>query len=175
MHVLVWIAAQYNMNYEITGLLDPACSRGSGDPQDGNNICRNTPSNFFEAQNGLEEECKFPFYYNGVEYNECILYEEEDFVYPVFRCPIRDVTTKIDGINSFTTSSLVEGHCIADDVEYDDYNPQNPANFLLDPNIECLSYNKRLPFSQCKNNCRGGIVFSNNPQWITIYIYLYVQ
>jgi len=150
---LPWIAAQYNMNYENTGLPDPACSQGTGDPQDGQNICRNTPSNFFESQNELEEECKFPFYYNGVKYDECILYNEGDFLYPVFRCPIRDITTKIDGFNSFTSSSLTEGHCIA--KNNDENNPQNPEDFVLDPNIDCIPSKRRLPFSQCKNNCPG--------------------
>jgi len=152
---LPWIAAQYNMNYENTGLPDPACTQGSGDPQDGKNTCRTTPSNWAELRDDLELECKFPFYYDGVEYDECILYKEDDFVYPVFRCPTLNITTKINGINSFNSSSLVGGICIADNEDYDYENPQDPAKFLLDPDIECFSYNRRLPFSQCKNNCPG--------------------
>ena len=64
----------------------------------------------------------------------------------------------MDGINSFTSSSLVGGHCIAENEDYVEQNPQHPANFLLDPKIECQSFNRRLPFSQCKNNCSGGLI-----------------
>jgi len=142
-----WIAAQYNMEYEHYGSLDQACYTGSGDPQDVENLCRNTHSNHFDFLSDIEVECKFPFYYNGKKYDECILLDEEDFVYPIFRCPIRDITTKIDGINSFEFSSLVEGICLSD---YENELSE------LDPTKECVNiFQKRSPFSQCKNNCPG--------------------
>ena len=84
---LSWIAAQYNMNYENTGLPDPACSQGSGDPDDGENTCRNTPTNWADLRDELELECKFRYYYDRVKYAECILYNEKDFVYPCLDVP----------------------------------------------------------------------------------------
>merc|ERR1712142_932179 len=98
---LPWIASQYNMQYESDGPIDEACIKGSGDPQDTDNTCRNTPSNAFDLREDIEIECIFPFYYNGKKYNECILFNELDFVYPRFSCPIRKMTTTTDGIISF--------------------------------------------------------------------------
>jgi len=145
---LPWIAEQYNMDYEHTGSLDQACYKGSGDPQDGENEpCRNTPSNQREVVFLHERECKFPFYYKKKIYNECILLDEDDYLYPVFRCPIRDITTKINGTNSFEFNSLTEGMCLS--------NQTGDEFSSLDPTIEeCRR--RRLPFSQCKNNCPGG-------------------
>ena len=71
-------------------------------------------SNWADLRDELELECKFPYYYDGVKYDECVLYNEKVFVYPVFRCPTLDITTKINGINSFNSWSLVGGLCIAE-------------------------------------------------------------
>ena len=79
------------MKYESTGSLDQACYTGSGDPQVVKNPCRNTISYLDQWREDLELECKFPFYYNGVEYDECILFNEEDFL-----------------INNFSSSSLLD-------------------------------------------------------------------
>ena len=147
---LPWIAEQYNMKYEMTDTMDKACNTGSGDPDDGENTCRNTQSNI-DQYHKIEFECKFPFYYNGRSYNECILLNEDGFVYPVFRCPIRDIKTKINGVNSFNFSSLVDGgFCLSD--------PEDEQS-ELDPFAECRRFQRRLPFSQCKNNCPGGNIF----------------
>jgi len=151
---LPWIAAQYNMEYESTGVVDQACTTGSGDPNDDENTCRNTLSNAFDLRETLESECIFPFYYNGRKYNECILFNELDFVYPVFSCPIRQMTTKINGIISFnfTPSEVTAGFCIKEDIV-----PGTPEeDLVLDPNYDgCSSFNRRPPMSQCKNNCPG--------------------
>jgi len=144
---LPWIASEYNMRYENSDMEEPSCSRGTGDPDDGNNQCRNTISNTFEYLENLEIECKFPFYYEGKLYDECILLDEEGFLYPIFRCPIRDITTKIDGINSFEFTGLVQGICLSNFS--DKLGP-------LDPMKDCESRSeRRFPFSQCKNNCPG--------------------
>ena len=44
-------------------------------------------------------------------YNNCALFEQEGFVYPTFRCPVRTITTKRDGINDFMELELTAGYC----------------------------------------------------------------
>ena len=41
-------------------------------------------------------------------------FNEEDFLYPVFRCPIRNIRTKIDGINSFNSAAFDDVFCLSD-------------------------------------------------------------
>merc|ERR1719153_128948 len=151
---LPWIAAQYNMEYSSTGAEDQTCTAGSGDTEDKKNICRNTLSNEFDLREEAEFECIFPFYYNGKKYDECILFEELGFVYPVFRCPIRRITTKMNGIISFNfnASAVTGGYCIKKKTS-----PGTPEHKLvLDPDYDgCASWNRRPPMSQCKNNCPG--------------------
>ena len=81
--------------------------------------------------------------------DECILFNEEDFLYPIFRCPIRNITTKINGINSFNFS-FGDSYCLSDE--------ENVLS-TLDPDMSCGFLQKRAPFSQCKNNCQGGGIF----------------
>jgi len=156
---LPWIAAEYNMEYESTGEVDQACNTGTGDPNDGTNTCRSSPSNALGLREELELECIFPFYYNGRLYEECILFNELEFVYPVFRCPIRPISTTIDGIISFNfnASELTAGYCISKaqiDSLGDNQLPED--QYILDPNFDdCFSFNRRPPMSQCKNNCPG--------------------
>lgn len=74
--------------------------------------CQNTPSNLQEYLAG-EQDCIFPFYYNGQIYHKCILFTEAGFTYPAFRCPVHNITTKRDGINDFTirinkTATLIQ-------------------------------------------------------------------
>eukprot|EP00092_Neocalanus_flemingeri_P036130 GFUD01039335.1.p1 GENE.GFUD01039335.1~~GFUD01039335.1.p1 ORF type:complete len:617 (-),score=141.95 GFUD01039335.1:13-1863(-) len=152
---LPWIAEQYGMEYE--GMADPACLVASGNPDDGEEPCRITPSNLIELFTG-EVECIFPFYYKNKRYDGCILFEEDGFVYPVYRCPTRNITTKINGINSFESLPLVDGYCPDDFMD-----PTSPLN----PNkTDCSSFARRAPFSQCKNNCPGvqalGIIGGGN-------------
>ena len=87
-----WIAQQYDLLYEGKNS-SPACFTGSGSPSSDNQVCRITPSNLVDLFTG-EVECIFPFYYKGVKYDRCILFEEDGFVYPIFRCPTKNVTTK---------------------------------------------------------------------------------
>merc|ERR1711892_359235 len=148
---LPWVAEQYGMDYEGSGQEDKACLVASGGNRAGRNeVCRNTPSNLVELFSG-EVECIFPFYYKDKKYDGCILFEEDGFVYPVFRCPTRDIPTKIEDeegtYNSFEFLPLVDGYCPADSTD-----PNSP----LDPNItDCSPFARRSPFSQCKNNCPG--------------------
>ena len=77
------------------------CSVGSGDINDFDvEECR--------AFSREEELCIFPYYWNGKLYNECTLFEEEEFLLPVFQCPVRNITRKINGVNSFLYSDFVK-------------------------------------------------------------------
>jgi len=75
------------------------------------------------------------------------------FVIPIFKCPIRKITSKIDGINSYKSDPL---HGI-DQA----YCPTDLTNFTseLDPTLvvgtDCSELQSRTAFSQCKNDCPG--------------------
>ena len=104
---LPWIAEQYNMEFAEDYSLD--CSQGTGNISDFNaDDCRSAV---------IEElPCIFPFYWNEKLYDHCVFLEEEEFLFPVFRCPVRNITRKIDGINSFYYKDIVQQvfslHCI---------------------------------------------------------------
>ena len=151
---LPWVAKQYDLDYKFDGPTDPACVESQGDPLDEEkNICRITPSNLLDLQIG-EKECIFPFHYNNNIYNECVLFDESGFVYPVFRCPTREISTKfgINGINSYPMIELTEGLCPT--------NPDDPNSPLdADPEANCSIFARRPAFQQCKNNCPGGKYF----------------
>ena len=95
---LPWIAEQYGMEFDEDYNLD--CSQGTGNISDYNaDVCRS-------ADIG-ELPCIFPFYWNEKLHDQCIFLEEEEFLFPVFRCPVRNITRKIDGINSFYYKDLI--------------------------------------------------------------------
>ena len=115
---LPWIAEQYNMEYDNSAemTLNLECTTSIGDKNEIANAgeCRTAwlPSNMLMAdgtgENGGEVLCKFPFYWNGKLYDQCIMLEEDDMILPVFRCPILDSETKINGINAWTYEDLEE-------------------------------------------------------------------
>jgi len=144
---LPWVAAQYGLKYAEDGDIDPACYEAQGDPQDKDQRpCTITPSIISDLTTG-EAKCIFPFYYEGKKYNECVLFDEAGFVYPVFRCPTRDITTKIDGINSFESIELTGELCPSDPTD---------STSALDPTIQdCDNFSRDRAFKQCKNNCPG--------------------
>lgn len=164
---LPWIASQYGLSYD--AVPDESCSKGTGptvpfnSTHDYDSVCRNAPGtdNFRK-----ERPCIFPFYYRGKgPYDRCMLFEEEDFVYPVFRCPTRNITTKFPGtdINHFEeTLELTEGYCqdmalaiaTCDFTIDEDGGPD--CQRLLDPELECSPNWQVPPFSTCKNDCPGG-------------------
>ena len=98
---LPWIADQYGMDFDENSKdhsLD--CTQGTGNISDFNaDLCR-------VATIG-EEPCIFPFYWNGKLYEQCVFLEEMEFLFPVFRCPVRNITRKIDGINSFFYRDII--------------------------------------------------------------------
>jgi len=73
----------------------------------------------------------------------------------VFRCPVRNITRKIDGINSFYYKDIVQqqnvGFCVASGED-----PTDPFADL-DPDISCRPKDKIRAGSlkPCKPNCRG--------------------
>ena len=156
---LPWIAAQYNLYY--SGATDASCSEATGDINDAGDVarCANTPANIEQGFLNTELPCIFPFYLNGVRYDSCILFSNEDIIFPINRCPIRNITTKIDGINSYTADDLQE---LIESYNYCTV-PGAPGDLLptLDPgDNSCSAVNRRSAFSQCKNNCPGGLYMS---------------
>ena len=115
---LPWIAEQYNMEYDNSAemTLNLECTTSIGDKNEIANTgeCRTAwiPGIDLLADgtgaNGGEVLCKFPFYWNGKLYDQCIMLEEDDMILPVFRCPILDSETKINGINAYTYEDLEE-------------------------------------------------------------------
>lgn len=97
---LPWIAKQYGMHFtENVEDYRNECSKGTGDDTDFNaEQCR--------SNSDQESFCIFPFYWNGRLHDECVFLEEQEFLFPVYRCPIRNTTRKIDGVNSFIYSDL---------------------------------------------------------------------
>ena len=99
---LPWIAEQYDMDFnEIVEDDNQECTTSSGNIKDYNvETCRcNCPG---------EDICIFPFYWNGKRFDQCTFLEEQEFLFPVFRCPTRNITRKINGINSFTYADLIK-------------------------------------------------------------------
>ena len=131
---LPWVAEQYDLEYDGPR----TCSPENGD-KTVNPHCTETISNLGSS----EKECIFPFYYEGKKYDGCIMFDQDGFVLPVFRCPVRNITTKIDGISSFEFLDPTHGYCVN-------------ALGELDPLLECTGFQRVPPFSQCKNDCPGG-------------------
>ena len=118
-------------------------------------------SNLFT--NRAERECIFPFYYEGKLYTECDPLEELDFVYPVFSCPVRNISTKLPWtdpatgqvkmINSFPRLRQSSGYCVIDPP---DDAPEGTLVTLNPADDSCPSFFRVPPFSTCKNDCPGG-------------------
>ena len=95
---LPWIADQYRMSYDSFGSEDE-CTNGVGDKSEVKEAGECRTQQAYVANEAL---CIFPFYWNGKRYDECTMLEEDEFILPVFICPIYNSVNKIDGINSFT-------------------------------------------------------------------------
>ena len=77
------------------------CSTGAGDINDFNaKECR--------CSCWQEFHCIFPYYWNGKLVDKCAFLEVEEFLFPIFRCPIRNITRKFEGINNFTYADFVK-------------------------------------------------------------------
>ena len=99
---LPWIAEQYDMDFtEIIEDDNQECTTGSGDINDYNaEPCRSSSPG--------EVECIFPFYWNGKRFDQCSFLEEQEFLFPVFQCPTRNITRKINGTNSFIYTDIIK-------------------------------------------------------------------
>lgn len=146
---LPWIAAMYNMDYETSQVVDPECYQAQGVQVDQNQKECITKYSDLTAQIDGEVPCIFPYYFNGVKYDQCYAFEFEGFLYPQFFCPVRNITTKKLGINSFEKSDVIlPGLCLSDQSD-----PLSP----LDPEKQdCTLSQRRIPYSFCKNDCVGG-------------------
>jgi len=155
---LPWVAEQYGLSYEADD--DESCSQGTGPQPPYDTTCRENKGTDII---GKEHPCIFPFYYRGRgPFNECTLFEEENFVYPVFRCPVRNITTKFPGtdVNHFEDDlELTGGYCIDTKAadEACEGVPFDECDFrLLNPDItDCGPFFTVQPFSTCKNDCPG--------------------
>ena len=162
---LPWIAAQYDLEFDGSASVqdDPECIQGSGildeEEEEATSECSNTPSSLSEIALELELPCIFPFYVDGRLINDtCFKFNADDFLDPVSRCPILNITTKINGINSFNSSDprlIFGGYCF-----------DKAGSGALDPSLDPVTAQAQgrcpallTPFSKCKNNCRGGTDF----------------
>ena len=103
-----------------------------------------TQSNLIDAIAG-EKPCIFL----GKLHKGCNLFHVSGFVYPVFRCPTRESTDKINGISNYPTIAT-DGLCPSLTLD-----PSSP----LEPNDEsCDPLARRPVFQQCKNSFTGGKV-----------------
>ena len=96
---LPWIAEQYDLDFNHHGETDLECVQGAGDLMQLNNKdCR--------TDLYTEDPCIFPYYWK-LKLNEgCTMFEDEEFIFPVFYCPIRNITRKINGRNSFVYEDI---------------------------------------------------------------------
>ena len=144
---LPWIAEQYDMDYN--GSPAPECLRGTGGSvEEEKPKCKSLPTNLVEVENG-EKDCIFPFYFAGDLYNECNIHENFGYIYPEFRCPTREIVSKINGINSYPNRPVGPGFCPVD--------PNNSSSPLDPDKQDCPLASRRPVSSVCKNDCPGGL------------------
>ena len=151
---------------------DEECTRGIGDVEDVKQIeaknCRDVPLSYFDFEATFSNEtelqelpCIFPFYLDGVRIDEtCVQFNLGGLNYPVFTCPVRNITTKHPGtnINCYITTNLTSLLDIFNGY-FPDPDIVNQGDLLppLNPELtNCALHQIRKPFSQCKNNCPGG-------------------
>merc|ERR1719189_559099 len=152
---LPWIAEQYNMEYESPGITEKECTTGTG------NKTEIAGAGEWRCACSTESLCRFPFYLNGKYYDQCAMLEEDNFILPVFRCPIYDTVNKINGTNSYTYDDLVlqqdnGGICPAEGTDPATDDPSVIPT--VDPSYQGCDANfidRLTPLAPCKNNCRG--------------------
>ena len=161
---LPWVAEQFGLSYEDNTLKDEACMKGIGQRPPYDTKCRANPDQ--DLSTAKEHPCIFPFYYKGKgPYNNCTLFDQQYFDVPVWRCPIRNITTKYKdtGINHFEEDekALSIGYCYNNtlaiatcDPEQEDGGPD--CQRLVDPDADCPDFLRLPPFASCKSDCPGG-------------------
>ena len=92
------------------------------------------------------------------------LFVDDNFVFPVFLCPVRNITTKrpytnpVTGevlmVNDFQDTGLLQGLCV---IQPTPEEAETGQLVTLDPADEsCFSFFRVPAFSTCKNDCPGG-------------------
>ena len=138
-----------------------------------------------DREDKKESFCIFPFYLDGIEYNQCTLTEIKDLTRPQFICPIRTLRGRGHNGRNFTTEDVDRKYCPTNVVSsccYPDYlytfNEEGEVNNTYNGEWEldtdnlkgCLSLNydafpitindpygaARPVFATCKNTCPGG-------------------
>ena len=120
-------------------------------------MCANSPANIEQEFLNTSLPCIFPYYLNGEYHDTCILLSQDDFVFPINICPIRNITTKIEGINSYTSedlSNLLDSYNLCTDSSAQQPGDKFPP---LNPDLNCDFFFRRSSFSRCKNNCIRGM------------------
>ena len=163
------------MVYE--GEIDPNCTTGTGDINEvATQTCRSSPvyslSNNYYSEDRVEATCIFPFMYDDMEINTCLMGGIENFTHPIFRCPVRALKTR--GANYISSNDngdnevFIGYYCPTNSIgSYADgphrvyeFNNEGPiygpnGEYELDPdNNNCAV--RLSPFGTCKNNCPGG-------------------
>jgi len=178
---LPWIAEQYGMNYTATEE-DERCEEGTGDINEvGGDQCRTTPTDVRDVIDKKEPFCLFPFYLDGIEYNQCTLTEIRDFTRPRFICPIRTIRGRGHNGRNFTTDDVDRKYCPTNAVSYSNwpnfvytFNEEGEVNNTYNGEWELDSdnlqgcfgvggsdgedgpyYYARPVFATCKNTCPG--------------------
>ena len=174
---LPWIAQQYGMSYTATEE-DERCEVGKGDTKEvRGDQCRTTPIDFMDRRDRKEPFCLFPFYLDGIEYNQCTLTEIKDFTRPHFICPIRTIKGRGHNGRNFTTEDVDRKFCPTNAVSnsgWPDYvytfneegeviNTYNEEWELDTDNLQGCArgggnpyWYARPVFATCKNTCPGG-------------------
>jgi len=179
---LPWVAEQFGLSYEDRSPNDEACLRGTGQrppfnsTHEYNAVCREKkgidrnpgePNLTVGDGKGSEHPCIFPFYYKDKLYDRCSLLETSNFVAPVWRCPVRNITTKYPGtdINHFEDDAIAptRRYCIDTEAAAEAAGCDLLSSLLLDdcefrllnPDLECDAIFKVPAFSTCKSDCPG--------------------
>ena len=160
------MARQYRLSYDGDPATDETFCQGRGGNLNAV-TCRETISSTVTTISsfyGTERKCIFPFYYDNQLYTECASIGPSQLVYPIYRCPVRNITTKapwtnptnnqVEMINDFQQLDPSTGVCVKNPT------PEETAQgqlVTLNPEDDtCFPFQRLPPFSTCKNDCPGG-------------------
>ena len=87
---------------------DPECEQGVGDPSTIQEEAETTECRCTSYNQISEAPCIFPFYWEGKLNEGCTMLEHDGFLIRVFYCPIHHTVNKINGIDSYTFSDIVQ-------------------------------------------------------------------
>ena len=90
------------------GDTDPECTEGVGDINSIQEEAETTECRAQQAYVANEAPCILPFYWEGKLNDGCTMLEHDGFLIRVFYCPIHHTVNKINGIDSYTFSDIVQ-------------------------------------------------------------------